>query len=189
MNQAELCSLLEASPIIAAVKEEADLPLCLSTDCAVVFILCGTVTTIGEIVARVKEKGRVAFVHLDLVRGLSADEASVEFLAGQTEVDGIISTKHSLLKRAKQLGLMTIQRFFLLDSMALENVKKQSASPDLDFIEILPALMPKVIAKLAGQVRMPLIAGGLIEEKEDITAALAAGAVAVSSTKAGVWGM
>lgn len=189
MNKAKLISVFENSPIVAAVKDEVDLEKCFETDCAVVFILCGNVTNIGSIVEKVKSSGRVAFVHIDLIKGLSSDEASVDFLAKQTHVDGIISTKHPLLKRAKQLGLLTIQRFFLLDSMALENVKRQMNSPDLDFIEILPGLMPKVISKLVKQSDLPIIAGGLIEEKEDITAALTAGAIAVSSTKAAVWNM
>jgi glycerol uptake operon antiterminator len=36
---------------------------------------------------------------------------------------------------------------------------------------------------------MPVIAGGLISDKEDIISALGAGAIAVSSTNPAVWNM
>ena len=58
-----------------------------------------------------------------------------------------------------------------------------------DLIEILPGVMPKIIRRLAGSAKKPLIAGGLISDKEDILSALGAGAVAISSTNEGVWFM
>ena len=54
-------------------------------------------------------------------------------------------------------------------------------------IEILPGLMPKVIRRVARLVKLPVIAGGLISEKEDVMAALSAGAISVSSTNQSVW--
>ena len=43
--------------------------------------------------------------------------------------------------------------------------------------------------RLAQSLRAPLIAGGLITDKEDVTGALGAGAVAVSTTNPAVWAM
>lgn len=42
--------------------------------------------------------------------------------------------------------------------------------------------MPKVIRRITGFARCRVIAGGLISDKEDIIAALDAGAAAISST-------
>jgi glycerol uptake operon antiterminator len=81
--------------------------------------------------------------------------------------------------------MITIQRFFLLDSITLENVIRQSSGADA--VEILPATMPKVIRHLSQQIHLPLIAGGLITDKEDIYTALNAGAVAVSATSSSLW--
>lgn len=47
--------------------------------------------------------------------------------------------------------------------------------------------MPKIIRKITGENKTPLIAGGLISDKEDVCNALDAGAVAVSSTNAKIW--
>ena len=47
--------------------------------------------------------------------------------------------------------------------------------------------MPKVIHKLVNEMEIPLIAGGLITDKEDVIHALSAGAIAVSTTLSDVW--
>lgn len=49
--------------------------------------------------------------------------------------------------------------------------------------------MPKVIRKITASCRLPIIAGGLISDKEDIMLALQNGAAAVSSTNQDVWTM
>ena len=53
----------------------------------------------------------------------------------------------------------------------------------------LPGLMPKMIRRLVQDTGKPVIAGGLISDKEDVTNALSAGAVAVSTTNPAVWRM
>ena len=166
---------LEDCPVIAAVKDEKGLEECLKMDVGMVFVLYGTVCNIGEIVKKIKEKGKIAVVHIDLIQGLSGKEAAVEFLKTYTRADGIITT--------------TVLRFFVIDSMAYDNIQRQTAGYRPDVIEILPGLMPRVIEKIRNSVRCPVIAGGLISEKEDIVAALKAGAVAISTTNENVWKM
>ncbi len=103
------------------------------------------------------------------------------------KADGIISTKALLIKRASELDLYTIHRFFVIDSMAYESIFKTMRAGKPDCIEILPALMPKVIQKLCKSSPIPVIAGGMVSEKEDIMALLQAGAVSVSSTNQDTW--
>jgi hypothetical protein len=42
--------------------------------------------------------------------------------------------------------------FFLLDSIALNNIGKQPSLKDADAVEILPGLMPKIIRKLVENI-------------------------------------
>ena len=51
---------LEDCPVIAAVKDEKGLEECLNMDVGMVFVLYGTVCTIGEIVKRIKDQGKIA---------------------------------------------------------------------------------------------------------------------------------
>lgn len=50
-------------------------------------------------------------------------------------------------------------------------------------VEIMPGIMPEIIERLKIEIKIPIIAGGLISDKKDIIAALSAGADAVSTTK------
>jgi len=180
--------LMEANPVIAAIKDEKGLENCCSCEeIRVVFILYGDICTIGSIVERVKAAGKIAMVHMDLVDGLKGKESTVDFIRQFTAADGIISTKTNLIKRAKELGLYTVLRFFILDSMAYENIQKQLGVVRPDALEILPGLMPKIIRRVSKLTRVPVIVGGLISEKEDVMAALAADAISVSTTNPEIW--
>ena len=151
---------MQDAPVIAAVKNDEGLDRALSSGCTVVFLLYGTILNIGELVRRVKEAGKLAFIHIDLIEGMSARDISAEYIASRTEADGVISTHPNLIRRARELGLLTIQRFFVLDSLSFANVL---------------------------EVRQPLIASGLLLDKSDVVAALSAGAVAVSTTSERLW--
>ena len=182
--------LMETTPVIAAVKDDQGLKACCACeDIRIVFILYGDVCSIGRIVEQVKAAVKTAIVHVELIGGLSAKEVVVDFIRQATAADGIISTKPALIKRGKELGLFTTLRVFVLDSMAFENIQKQMSVARPDTIEILPGLMPKIIHRICRLVKVPVIAGGLISEKEDVVAALAAGAISVSSTNPRVWEM
>jgi len=187
MSRKVLSELLRENPVISAVNSLDGLDKSLTCESGIAFVLFGDVLSIGEHVAKIKESGRVVFVHIDLVEGLAARDIAVDYLAQSTQVDGIISTKAGILRRAKALGLFTIQRFFVLDSMALVNIKKQIPFESADAIEILPGAMPKVIKTIAGFTRKPIIASGLINDKEDVMGALDAGVMSVSSSNCDVW--
>ncbi len=181
--------IVDSCPVIAAVKDDEGLDKCLTTDIQVVFVLYGDIITIGSIVDRIKEAGRIAMVHMDLIAGLATREISVDYIRHNTRADGIISTRPNIVKRAREEGLYTVMRFFVIDSMAYDNINSQCRSIKPDCIEILPGIMPKVIKKIVSSERVPVIAGGLISDKSDIMNALEAGAVAISSTNQDVWEM
>lgn len=190
MTKPSFFELIEANPVIAAVKDEEGLNVCCSCeDIKVVFILYGDICNIRKIVQRVKQSGKIAMVHVDLMEGLSGKEVVVDYIKEHTQADGIISTRPALIKRGRELGLYTTLRTFILDSMSYENVPKQVANAKPDMLEILPGLMPKIIKRVSKKAKVPVIAGGLISDREDVMNALSAGAISVSSTNPAVWMM
>lgn len=189
VERTRLMDLLADGPVIAAVKDDAGLEAAVASEVGVIFLLYGDILTIGEVTGLAHRAGKAVFVHLDLLEGLSSREVAVDFIARNTAADGIISTKAALTRRARERGLVGIQRFFLLDSMAFQNIERHFAQDSSDLIEVLPGLMPKMIRRVARVTGKPIIAGGLISDKEDVTAALGAGAVAVSTTNPAVWAM
>lgn len=89
----EFKEALENSPIIVAIKDDEGLKKCKTSDSQVVFILYGDICNIPDIVDEVKSAGKLAFVHLDLITGLSAKEIAADFVKRYTKADGIITTK------------------------------------------------------------------------------------------------
>ncbi len=185
----QLLEQLQNNPVIAAVGNEEELLLALDSDCRVVFMLMGNLLDIGSLTHRVHESGKLCVIHLDLIEGFSSKEIAVDALQRLTGAEGIISTRGALIRRAKQLGLAAVQRGFMLDSRSLASFEQQISQSNPDFVEILPGLLPKVIASLKERIHVPIIAGGFIHEKEDVIAALQAGALAVSASSPNIWSM
>lgn len=189
MNK-EFLDAIEANPIIAAVKDEQGLQNCLGREeLTVIFILYGDIRSIGGIVERIHQAGKIAMAHIDLITGLSSKEVSVDYICKNIHADGIISTKASMINRAKKLGMYTVLRFFLIDSMAIKNIENLGNQHEQlpDVVEVLPGLMPKIFKQICKTSKVPVIAGGLISDKEDVMGALGAGAAAVSTTNQKVW--
>ena len=189
-----MLELLEESPIIAAIKSWEGLEKSLKSECKVVFVLFGTICDIDQIVARIKDAGKVAIVHVDMytffqtiLSGLSTKRVAVDFIAHNTRADGIISTKNTLVEHAKEMGLYAIQRTFVVDSIALDTLKKQIEMFRPDAVEIMPGVMPKILKIMREYTDIPLIAGGLLSDKKDVMAAFEAGTDAISATNEAVW--
>lgn len=174
------------SPIIGAVKELKNIDKALSSGLSVIFMLCGSIINIEQIIGNIKASGKFVCVHIDLVEGLGRDSAAVEFLK-RAGADGIITTKPSLIKDAKACGMFAIQRLFMLDSRSLESGIKSIREDHPDAVEIMPGIAAKVIGSIHQRVDIPVIAGGLILDKSDIIDALSKGAVAVSTSDITLW--
>lgn len=187
MTKEIMLDQLIENPVIAAVKNEEGLSKALNSPCPVIFVLFGDICSIGKIVARIKRAGKMAVVHIDLIDGLANREISARFLKTNAAADGIISTKTQLVRHARELGMITVQRFFLWDSISLENVRKYISGDNADFVEILPGIISKAVEFCVKNARIPIIAGGLISTKTDVVSALSAGATAISTTDEDLW--
>lgn len=183
----EFYDLLMDTPVIAAVKSEEGLEKALKSESQIVFFLFGDICNVDSLVDRVKAAGRLAIVNLDFISGLGSKEVAAEFIKKHTNADGIISTKPQLVRHAKELGLIAIQRTFVVDSIALANLKKQLVGFKPDAVEIMPGVMPKVLKIMREYTDLPIIASGLLTEKKDIITAFDAGADAVSTTDENIW--
>lgn len=131
--------------------------------------------------------GKKLIIHADLIHGLKTDNFAADFLCNDIRPTGIISTRSNMILKAKSRGILAIQRVFLIDTIALEksySLLKQSAP---DFIELLPGVIPDMIDEVYKQTGIPVITGGLIRTKEQMDAAFAAGAVAITTSNKTLW--
>jgi len=56
-----------------------------------------------------------------------------------------------------------------------------------DFLEILPGIIPEFIEEISRRYSGDIIAGGLVRKKEQVFAALKAGAKAISTSCKDLW--
>lgn len=177
------------NPIVAAVMDKEKIQDALNSPCKVVFLLDTDLLTLEETVKKFHDKEKLVYLHIDLVAGLSRDTIALEYVLKHIKPDGIISTKSSTIKAAKEMNIFTIQRLFLLDSMALETGIRSIRTIRPDAVEILPGVIPKIIKEIVEETNIPIIAGGLIRDKEDVINGLNAGAIAISTSREEVWYM
>jgi glycerol uptake operon antiterminator len=84
--------------------------------------------------------------------------------------------------------LVAVQRVFIFDTLSLNTVKNHMIS-ECDAIEVLPGIIPKVLGIISKYSNKPVVAGGLIETKEEVMQALSSGATCISTTKKEIWEM
>lgn len=174
-------------PVIPEIKNDEWLRSLDQSPSEIVYILYGDIVTIPEIVEKAKRQGKYVLVHLDLIDGLSPREISVDFIRKYTRADGIISTKHVVIKRAVELGLFSVQRFFMMDGITYANIAKYVRTCDPDIVELMPSGLSKVIRYLVEIIHRPVVAAGLTQDKDDVIAALSAGAIAVATSNRDMW--
>lgn len=179
--------LLMNNPVVGAIRNNEDLDLILRSEINIVFVLYGNILNIKHICDKLREKEKTVFIHIDMIDGLKSDQKGVEFIKETVNPYGIISTKGINIKHASQLGMFTIQRIFIIDSLAFETGIKNIHDFNPDAVEVLPGIACKAIKSLCSKTKLPVIAGGLIKDKRDAMDALSVGAMAVSTSSKELW--
>ena len=113
---------LERTPIIAATDSLGWQKAHMS-DVEVLFHLNANIMTIESDIKKAKANNKYIFVHIDLAEGIGKDKIGIKWLS-ELGTDGIISTRAQLIKGAKECGLTTIQRFFVLDSKGMGSISE-----------------------------------------------------------------
>lgn len=187
---AEACGAenIQWGKVIAAVRSEEELEAALHSNARLIFDLNPDIMTLPARLKKVKATGKQMFIHLDFAKGIGKDGSGL-LLLKRMGVEGIISTKANLIKLARERELFTVQRFFIVDSQSVQTTVETVRSSLPHIIEIMPGTVGKVIFRLHQQLSIPVIAGGLVESEEEMSAALIAGAVAVSTARESLWAM
>ncbi len=184
MKMSDMITCLACDPVIAAVTDEK-WQAAIESPVRVIFYLSANLLTVAERVRQAHGADKFVMVHLDLAEGIGRDRAGMRYLA-QCGVDGIISTKAQLIRLAKEQNMITVQRFFALDSKGMESIEEMLRNTNPHLMEIMPGVIGKAITRFH-RCGIPVIAGGLIETKAEVTEALGAGATAVSTGKETLW--
>ncbi len=131
--------------ILPAIRSMKDMEKFLKMDYERCVLLDTHIGHLQGILEQMKKHQKEVMLHIDLIKGLSNDEAAVEYVIQQYKPHGIISTKSKIIKRAKKLNTLTILRVFILDSTALSRSIELIKQSDPDLVEVLPGVATKVI--------------------------------------------
>lgn len=172
--------------VIAAARSDSELLIASKSKVDIIFMLSPNISDIKKQTELVHSRGKKIFIHLDLAEGIGKDEYGIRFVKEQG-IDGIISTRTNIIKMAKKEGLFTVQRFFLVDSQSVATTIESAKTSKADMIEIMPGTISKIINRLKEELKTPIVAGGLIETKEEINEAISCGATAISAGKQEFW--
>ncbi|GKU80843.1 glycerol-3-phosphate responsive antiterminator [Niallia sp. NCCP-28] len=145
------------------------------------------ISQLKNIATMAKHAGKKMIYHVDLIQGLKSDDFATEYICQEFKPYGLISTKSSVIQKAKQKHVLAIQRVFLLDSHAIEKSIKLVKRTQPDYIEVLPGAMPWMIAEIKEKLDTPILAGGLIRTEADVENALKAGATGITTSKKELW--
>ena len=173
--------------IIAAVRTQEELEQAVKSKVGIIFHLSPDLHTLDENVKLAHSCGKKFFIHLDLATGIGKDKSGILFVKN-AGVDGILSTRVNIIKAARECGIFTVQRFFIVDSHSIDTTVESVRAAKPDMIEIMPGVITKVIKKLKQLVNVPIIAGGIIDCAEEIEDVINGGATAVSTGKKELWG-
>lgn len=184
MHLKDMIQCIECNPVIAAVRDDK-WDAALSSPADVLFYLSADLMSVEERIRQAHEAGKALFIHMDLAEGIGKDKAGIRYLA-QLGADGIISTRAQMIRLAKEQEMLTVQRFFALDSQGLDSIDEMLERSAPHMMEIMPGVIGKVLLRFS-KGHIPVIAGGLITDKVEVTHALSSGAIAVSTGCEALW--
>jgi glycerol uptake operon antiterminator len=183
----EIVRRLRKFPYGAAVKTEQQLQIAMQSRPGVIFILRGDGLEMAPVLRRVHQAGKLAAVHLDLVDGLASDVAGVRWLV-RSGADAIISSHGQAVRAIRAEGVTAIQRVLCLSELAVDHGLAAVARAQPDIVELLPGvILPQVADLVLPRLTVPLLAGGFIRNADDVSAVLAAGALAVTTSEESLW--
>jgi glycerol uptake operon antiterminator len=179
---------LRESPVIAAVRDMEDLGYALDKKIRVIFLLAGDIFNLIDIEKSMHTGDHLFLLHLDLIRGIARDQVGIAYLKQCFPIDGIISTHANIIHYAKKQQLIALQRLFIVDSESLKSGARLVQSSKPDSVEILPGIILPFIQESLERLELPpIVAGGWIKTRQEVDRILAAGALAVSTSRRELW--
>lgn len=178
---------LDNQIILPALRNMKDFEKLLDSPYEYIVLLDLHIGNLKNITTKAKQHKKKVLLHADLIHGLKADDYGIDYLCHQIQPEGIISTRANVISKAKEKGLLAIQRLFLLDSSALNKGCALIEKTKPDYIELLPGIIPEIIQEVHLKVKIPIFAGGFIRTTQDVESAISAGVKAVTTSNKELW--
>jgi glycerol uptake operon antiterminator len=183
----EYIDTIKDNPIIAAVHTKEGLEQAISLGVPTIFLLNTDIFSAKAFVDIARNANCNVFLHMDLIDGLSPGAKALDYVQKRIAPSGIISTKSSLIKHARERGVFCVQRFFMVDNASFDVSVKAVRKNKPSMVEIMPGIIPSVIQRFTEEVTVPVIAGGMVEDTKQVIDALSSGAIGISTGAEALW--
>ena len=189
-NMQEIFNLnLESSKLIAAIKEPKSIEKAIKykDNLVAVILMTGNILTIKNYVEILQKEKLPVILHVEKIDGLYMDNYGMEFISDYVKPFAIVTTKKSIINKAKSKGLFVIQRIFLIDTEVYDHLIATVEFVKPDIIEVMPSRVPDFLEELSKVSPVPIITGGLLTSVKHAKEALEHGAVAVTTSNVSLW--
>lgn len=179
---------LARHPIIATLYGTEQIDAFLDSPSEIAIVANVELRKLHAVVGTITRADKIVIVNIDSCEGISPDKGGVEYLA-EIGATSLVSTRVATIQRANRAGLMTMQKVFVTDRSTWPRSVKAVEQSDPNLVQLMPAPMLPHIAMKERNALPPIIASGFVSTPHDARSALAAGAVAVSTSDAFIWGL
>ncbi len=179
--------IFEGQQRLPALSDFSMVKAFLKTDIKYCILVDFQLAQIADLISHIKDHNRKVLVHIDMIKGLSADEYGAIHLIQNYRVDGIISIKPKVIAVCKKRNVIGMQRVFLKDSISLKRSLQILEKSQPDCLEILPAISTGVIKYIKEKLGCEVFSGGLISSEAQIDDCLKAGAIGITVSNPALW--
>jgi glycerol uptake operon antiterminator len=179
--------MFKTQKIIPAISNHQDLKKFLALPLTYGILMNFQLAQLEDLVLTMKAHQKKVLIHAELIKGLSSDEYGAIYLIQNLKVDGIISSKPKVIEICKKRKVIGIFRFFLKDTLSLEQSIDITRKVSPDFLEVLPATAVDILEDLKKLIHQDILLGGLIKSEAQIKDCLARGAIAITTSNTDFW--
>ncbi len=172
--------------VIPAISSHQAMRHFFKTDLEIGLLMNFQLAQLDELISAMRAHQKKVFVHLELIKGLSNDEFGAIYLIQNFQVDGIITTKPRVIELCKKRSTFSIMRFFLKDTLSLNQSLEMMKHYQPDAVELLPAI-PHMIDTVKTHHDIPIFLGGLIKNQAEVEDAKNGGAVGITTSSESLW--
>jgi len=173
--------------VIPAISSHKKLREFLESDLNIGILMNFQLAQLESIVRQMKENNKIVLIHSELIKGLASDEYGAIYLIQELKVDGIISSKPRVIEMCKKRNVMGVYRFFIKDTISLEQSIDIGQRLRPDFVEILPASCFDLIDEIKHKLGCDVWMGGLIKTQGQIKQCFKHGAIAITTSNTELW--
>ncbi len=173
--------------IIPAISNHKNMKTFLESDLKYGILMNFQLAQLEDLVKVMKKNNKKVLIHSELIKGLSSDEYGAIYLIQTLNVDGIISSKPKVIEVCKKRSVIGIYRFFIKDSISLEQSLDIGRRLNPSFVEILPSTCYELIPYIKKKIACEVLMGGLIKNETQVERCFSHGAIALTTSDADLW--